>query len=1452
MAELYFKVHSDVEKVVALRQEIERLDRVLSGIDVGKNKKEAKEIIKQIGTLQTSLESTTEEAARMASVMQKEFRKKILEASEAANFLTSKVIAQKAVIATAALEVRKLTQEYKQSGNNQALLTSLNKATANLNTQRETLIQLQAAQGQARLSAKAMREEYSLYKKQGDIVVGTNINILQSLKQLAGAYVGVEAIKSFGMAIIDARKQMQMLEASFRTLLGSKGASDKMLSELKQFEIESPLTMSDVTSAAQMMLGFNISAEKVLPTLKTLGDISMGNSQRFGSLALAFSQMSSAGKLMGQDLNQMINAGFNPLQQMSQDTGKSMAVLRKEMGEGAISSEMVTQAFMNATSEGGRFFGMTKEGAKTIQGAQAQLEGAIQKMLNELGESSEDFIKEGYAGAQSLVENYQEVGKILGGIIITYGVYKAALMAALAVESAREVVKRAALHSNVQLTATQTTLTAVTHLATTANKKLAASFALLKVTNPYYLIAATVAAAAAGIYALTTAESELEKVQKQAAKSFNDAETAAGEEIWELNRLRGQLAATTQGTKEYDAIKKTIIDKFGKYHEGLATELDDVNKLEAAYQTLTTGIYDAARAREYNKGIQSADEEYTQSAGKTLENLREGLKENPQSQANPKEAARLEELLRQAAWSDQPISEDLLNQTKNFGGGASRNLIGQIKNPLFRAASELSDAKQKRSDQETALQNSFGAAYAPPPPPTTTEPPANTTPESEADKKAREKREKAAEEAGKLAEASAKKREEAVANATVAAKKAGLDRVLAQNKLNYDREIAQIDEEEKKLKEKRKEAGLGDLTGEQSADFTTRKDVASQNLLRNNNAAIEEDAKRQKETLDNLLAAYQDFDAQKEALIAKSNTDKEGLLAGLTGDNFDAVFSSIAEVDKRLKEGLSAINVAELKETINWEEVFGDLSRLTDESLSEVERKIKEFITTSGKDLSSVDLKTLTDQLDKISKFRIEKNPFKEALKSLKDYIKAVKEAKTEQDKQTAASNLTASFDGIIQVTKEVEGNLNSLLDAAEGAGMEVSDTLRNTIDGLSKTVEGGLNLASSIATGNVMGIINGSMQLLTGIMTFFKSDDSRLLKQIEDYKSLIGVLDTVIEKQKELLSTLSGPEAVEVGNKTEESIKAQMQAGKDALSAWGNGGRNGWEKFWGYGNTNAEDFNEQNHGEYTSSYADWDGEDFLGYKKYTVAAKGIGMGIEAFTKLDAEGMAQLMRDMPAAFAQLPQEAKDFANAVIEGTANLEDLDRILNESLTGTTLDGLTSEMEGLVSDFDTMFEDVGDSAEEYLKKAIMRGLSITSLKPKLKEWQAAFAEANKDGKIDEDEAAALVADYKEIFKTGKEQLNEALSIAGISNGDLASQEATRGAWEGITYDQAGELSGRFLSLQITGSEIKSIADESRTILVNSLLELQQISKNTGDALPPLRETARAIERVAEKLETL
>ncbi len=255
---------------------------------------------------------------------------------------------------------------------------------------------------------------------------------------LAGA-IGAKAIR-FGV-------EEEMQKTSFNVLLGGEAAGEQFFKEVKEYAKNTPFRKLGVGDAAKTMLGFGIAQEKVMPTLKAIGDIAGGNQERMKSLTLAYSQMSSTGKLMGQDLNQMINAGFNPLDQISKTTGKSIGQLREEMSKGGITSSMVEQAFMQVTQEGGKFHNMALKMSRTLGGRASTVMdnfadklllvyGAISPIAMMLLDLADYTLTAVSSGVEYLNQKFQEghpIMMIIAGTLFTIatamGIMKIATMA---------------------------------------------------------------------------------------------------------------------------------------------------------------------------------------------------------------------------------------------------------------------------------------------------------------------------------------------------------------------------------------------------------------------------------------------------------------------------------------------------------------------------------------------------------------------------------------------------------------------------------------------------------------------------------------------------------------------------------------------------------------------------------------------------------------------------------------------------------------------------------------------------------------------------------------------------------------------------------------------------------------------------------------------------------------
>lgn len=209
-----------------------------------------------------------------------------------------------------------------------------------------------------------------------------------------GAVQIIEKIKDIGTQALKASSDFEQAGVQFGVMLGDAKKAKQLVNELQDMANVTPFETQDLLDASKTLLNFGINVKEILPDLRMLGDIAGGNKQRMQSLTLAFSQMSSAGRLMGQDLLQMINAGFNPLQTISEKTGKSMAVLKDEMSEGKISVEMVRQAFMNATSEGGRFYEMMNRQSETLEGKLSTMRDSYTLLTRAISDLAVPALKE--------------------------------------------------------------------------------------------------------------------------------------------------------------------------------------------------------------------------------------------------------------------------------------------------------------------------------------------------------------------------------------------------------------------------------------------------------------------------------------------------------------------------------------------------------------------------------------------------------------------------------------------------------------------------------------------------------------------------------------------------------------------------------------------------------------------------------------------------------------------------------------------------------------------------------------------------------------------------------------------------------------------------------------------------------------------------------------------------
>lgn len=240
-----------------------------------------------------------------------------------------------------------------------------------------------------------------------DNALGSLSGSLGSLKGLtvaAAAGFAAMKLKDYGQYALQTAASFEQLAISFRVMTGSAQTGQELTDAIIKLGAETPMTAQQLSKTAQLLLSFGESAENIIPDLKLLGDITGGEVNRFNMLALAFAQVGANGKLMGQDLLQMVNAGFNPLQIMSQTTGKSMGELRKEMEEGRISFQMVAQAMRDAASEGGRYFGLMEQQSQSLNGLLSTMGDVWEQVAKNIGDLFLPVAKSAVQGLISLGE----------------------------------------------------------------------------------------------------------------------------------------------------------------------------------------------------------------------------------------------------------------------------------------------------------------------------------------------------------------------------------------------------------------------------------------------------------------------------------------------------------------------------------------------------------------------------------------------------------------------------------------------------------------------------------------------------------------------------------------------------------------------------------------------------------------------------------------------------------------------------------------------------------------------------------------------------------------------------------------------------------------------------------------------------------------------------------------
>ena len=482
------------------------------------------------------------------------------------------------------------------------------------------LFQVRADQSQIQKDVEAIKKQFEQMTNKAVEEGKKQANVWQTLLKGATAYFTLQGAQSFISQMVAVRSQFQQLEISFGTMLKSKEKANELMAQLTDLAAKTPFGLQEASEGAKRLLAFQVPAEEVTETLRRMGDVASGLGVPMGQLIHVYGQVKAQGKLMTNDLYQFMNAGIPIIAELSKVVGKSETEIKDMVSAGKIGFTEIQAVIKNMTNEGGLFYNLMAEQSKSLGGQISNLRDNFDQMLNEIGKSSEGIVSGAIKGVSFLVENYETIGKLIAGLIVSYGTYRAALIATAAVQ---QVVAARTAGMTVAEMAHYTWLVLVEKAQKLLN--------LTMLANPYALAAAALVGLAVALWSLkdsTDANAEAterhNQLRKEQANLIDD----------EKNRISGLISTIQDETKSWNERNKAFL--------ALRNSTDGVlNK----YSTLNQMLREMSQVlKDINGRYETMNEKMSRDAVKKTNDLIKSKEE---------QIKKLEEEIKQTASSDR-------------------------------------------------------------------------------------------------------------------------------------------------------------------------------------------------------------------------------------------------------------------------------------------------------------------------------------------------------------------------------------------------------------------------------------------------------------------------------------------------------------------------------------------------------------------------------------------------------------------------------------------------------------------------------------------------------------------------------------------------------------------------------------------------------------------------------
>lgn len=384
---------------------------------------------------------------------------------------------------------------------------------------------------------------------------------------------------------VDYNASMESYLTNFKVMLGNEELAAAKLSELRKMAASTPFALSDLTEGTQTLLQFGIAADDTTGVLKQLGDISLGNADKLQTLVRAYGKMSSAQKVTLENVNMMIDAGFNPLNQICDATGESMSDLYKRISDGRVSFEELQYAVQAATSEGGQFYNGMLEASQTFSGRMSTLKDNVAALTGELTSGLFAALGDLVVKLNDVVTSFLDSDEKMAQLKDTIGIATSVVAAAGAAFLAYKGYVALATAAEVAHTVATTAMTAANAAAEAGATGLALAQAALNAVisaNPVALLVSALAALATGLVtAYKTSETFRNAVNSAFSAVKNIAQSAIGTVVDWINDLVAKIEGAAAALAN---LKNGIGAAADAYNTAYNNAINNYNQRKSAKQ----------------------------------------------------------------------------------------------------------------------------------------------------------------------------------------------------------------------------------------------------------------------------------------------------------------------------------------------------------------------------------------------------------------------------------------------------------------------------------------------------------------------------------------------------------------------------------------------------------------------------------------------------------------------------------------------------------------------------------------------------------------------------------------------------------------------------------------------------------------------------------------------------